>query len=68
MVTKKTKGLGRGLESLLGPQVLDRVDAALLPGDDGLPHTLALADMVAGRYQPRTRMDEGALYELAESI
>jgi ParB family chromosome partitioning protein len=24
--------------------------------------------MVAGMYQPRTRMDEGALYELAESI
>jgi ParB family chromosome partitioning protein len=24
--------------------------------------------MVAGQYQPRTRMDEGALYELAESI
>ena len=68
MVTKKTKGLGRGLESLLGPQVVERVEAALLPGDDGLPHTLALADMVAGRYQPRTRMDEGALYELAESI
>ena len=68
MVTKKTKGLGRGLQSLLGPEVVERVDAALLPGDDGLPHTLALADMVAGRYQPRTRMDEGALYELAESI
>ena len=68
MVTKKTKGLGRGLESLHGPQVLERVEAALLPGADGLPHTLALADMVAGRYQPRTRMDEGALYELAESI
>ena len=68
MVTKKTKGLGRGLESLLGPQVLERVEAALLPGDDGLPHTLALSEMVAGRYQPRTRMDEGALYELAESI
>ena len=68
MVTKKTKGLGRGLESLLGPQVVERVEAALLPGDDGLPHTLALSEMVAGRYQPRTRMDEGALYELAESI
>jgi ParB family chromosome partitioning protein len=24
--------------------------------------------MVPGQYQPRTRMDEGALYELAESI
>jgi len=27
-----------------------------------------LTEMVAGVYQPRTRMDEGALYELAESI
>ncbi|MFM1980189.1 MAG: hypothetical protein RLZ68_1454, partial [Pseudomonadota bacterium] len=27
-----------------------------------------LSDMVAGVYQPRTHMDEGALYELAESI
>ena len=33
-----------------------------------LPSTLALKVMVAGQYQPRTRMDEGALYELAESI
>jgi ParB family chromosome partitioning protein len=30
--------------------------------------SLPLADMVPGMYQPRTRMDEGALYELAESI
>ena len=29
---------------------------------------MLLADMVAGQYQPRTHMDEGALYELAESI
>ena len=66
MVTKKSKGLGRGLEALLGPQVADHT-AAPLPGD-GLPHTLALSDLVPGRYQPRTHMDEGALYELAESI
>jgi ParB family chromosome partitioning protein len=33
-----------------------------------LPSTLLLSDMVAGVYQPRTHMDEGALYELAESI
>ena len=68
MVTKKTKGLGRGLESLLGPQVVERAATELLAGDNGVPHTLALTEMVAGRYQPRTRMDEGALYELAESI
>jgi ParB family chromosome partitioning protein len=30
--------------------------------------TLLLSQMVPGMYQPRTRMDEGALYELAESI
>ena len=69
MVTKKPKGLGRGLEALLGPKVseaADNVDSSLT--SPGLPASLRLADMVAGQYQPRTRMDEGALYELAESI
>jgi ParB family transcriptional regulator, chromosome partitioning protein len=67
MVTKKTKGLGRGLEALLGPKVDDSV-AAKNAAAEGLPNTLLLSQMVAGMYQPRTRMDEGALYELAESI
>ena len=67
MVTKKTKGLGRGLEALLGPKVDDSV-AAQAAAADGLPNTLPLSQMVPGMYQPRTRMDEGALYELAESI
>jgi ParB family chromosome partitioning protein len=67
MVTKKTKGLGRGLEALLGPKVDDSV-AAQTAAADGLPSTLPLSQMVPGIYQPRTRMDEGALYELAESI
>jgi ParB family transcriptional regulator, chromosome partitioning protein len=35
---------------------------------DAMPSTLQLEQMVAGVYQPRKRMDEGALYELAESI
>src|SRR5215203_1691530 len=70
MVTKKPKGLGRGLEALLGP----KVDESAAQGGDGtgpnpgLPASLMLGDMVPGMYQPRTRMDEGALYELAESI
>ena len=64
MVTKKPKGLGRGLEALLGPKVAD----APLEAETGTPHQLRLDQMVAGIYQPRTRMDEGALYELAESI
>ncbi|MEY2622606.1 MAG: hypothetical protein RIT26_2426 [Pseudomonadota bacterium] len=65
MVTKKPKGLGRGLEALLGPKAEDAPAAA---AGDGAPRTLALDDLVPGVYQPRTRMDEGALYELAESI
>jgi ParB family chromosome partitioning protein len=65
MVTKKPKGLGRGLEALLGPRA-SASDAAT--ASDGLPNTLSLDAMVPGMYQPRTRMDEGALYELAESI
>ena len=64
MVTKKIKGLGRGLEALLGPTVNEAPTAA----DDRAPSTLSLDVMVAGVYQPRTRMDEGSLYELAESI
>ncbi len=66
MVTKKPKGLGLGLEALLGPKVDEA--AASAGANDGLPTSLPLGDLVAGQYQPRTRMDEGALYELAESI
>lgn len=65
MVTKKPKGLGLGLEALLGPKVKDEGTAG---ASDELPTTLKLAQLQPGRYQPRTRMDEGALYELAESI
>jgi ParB family chromosome partitioning protein len=69
MVTKKPKGLGRGLEALLGPTVDVSLDAdGSDTGASGQPSTLMLGDMVPGQYQPRTRMDEGALYELAESI
>ena len=62
MATKKLKGLGRGLDALLGG------------GGDfgnpelGAPSTLTVSQMQAGKYQPRTRMDEGALNELAASI
>ena len=65
MATKKPKGLGMGLEALLGPRV------SHAPADDvaaGNLRVLKLGQMQPGRYQPRTRMDEGSLYELAESI
>ena len=64
MVTKKPKGLGLGLEALLGPKVSD----APAPAPEGQPTTLKLDQLQPGKYQPRTRMDEGSLYELAESI
>lgn len=69
MATRKPKGLGRGLDALLGADT----DAVNRLGDStqtapALPNALPVSKMVAGKYQPRTRMDEGALNELAESI
>lgn len=64
MATKKLKGLGRGLEALLGGDG----DFTQQPADAGAPSSLAVTQLQAGKYQPRTRMDEGALNELAASI
>jgi len=66
MVTKKPKGLGRGLDALLGGGGSDFAEAA--PTVAGAPSVLSVERMQAGKYQPRTRMDEGALNELAASI
>ena len=66
MATKKSKGLGMGLEALLGPKVSDTPPGTA--SGDGTPSSLRLDLMQPGKYQPRTRMDEGSLYELAESI
>jgi len=56
----RPKGLGRGL------------DALLAGGNEAEPthalQTIAIDRIRAGRFQPRTRMDETALNELAESI
>ena len=67
VATKKPKGLGRGLENLLGPRIQVAAPAAESAPVD-VPNALPLDKIVPGAYQPRTRMDEGALYELAESI
>ena len=69
MVTKKPKGLGRGLDALLGPSLAgDAGEGAPAATPAGTPMMLSLDALAPGQYQPRTRMDEGALYELAESI
>ncbi len=63
--SKKPKGLGLGLEALLGPRVKEAGDA---PAMDDTPHALPVDRLLPGRYQPRTRLEEGALLELAASI
>ncbi len=60
----KKKGLGRGLEVLLGGSA----DITEALQKEPLPTVLALSKLVPGKYQPRTRMDEGALQDLASSI
>lgn len=56
---KRSKGLGRGLDALLGTDSTG-VGSAL--------STLPLARLRPGKYQPRTKMNTEALHELAESI
>ncbi|MEO8485192.1 MAG: ParB/RepB/Spo0J family partition protein [Betaproteobacteria bacterium] len=57
----RPKGLGRGLDALLAGSD----DAA--PSKEAL-RTLAIDRLMPGRYQPRTRMDDASLAELADSI
>ena len=69
MATKKT-GLGRGLEALLGgsnrsPSPTQATQAEL--AGEGL-RRIAIDELHAGKYQPRTGMDPARLTELAESI
>jgi ParB family chromosome partitioning protein len=70
MASKKPKGLGRGLEALLGADAdaIDKLGAEPAAAPVKVPSELPVKKLRAGRYQPRTRMDEGALAELAESI
>ncbi len=69
MVTKpkRPKGLGRGLDALLGEDTnaLDNL------GHDGVAGTLMqlpTSVLQAGKYQPRTLMDEDSIKSLAASI
>ncbi|MEF9978083.1 MAG: ParB/RepB/Spo0J family partition protein [Thermomonas sp.] len=63
----KKRGLGRGLEALLGPKAAaEAPQLQAMPGD--ALHTLPVDAMVPGKYQPRRSMDEARLEELAASI
>src|SRR5699024_10223854 len=69
MATKKTRGLGRGLDSLLGTDstIIQSLGENSGP-QAGEPAEMALSAIKPGVYQPRTAMDEQALEELADSI
>jgi ParB family chromosome partitioning protein len=56
----KPKGLGRGLDALLGDDNTSSRNDAMA--------TLPVGSIRPGKYQPRTRMDQQALAELAASI
>ena len=58
-MVKPNKGLGRGLDALLSGNVKET---------DDILRELKVGQLKPGRYQPRSRMDEASLNELAASI
>ena len=58
----KHKGLGRGLDALLGGSSRERAR------EEEQLVQLAATALQPGKYQPRTRMDQASLRELADSI
>ncbi len=72
---KQGKGLGRGLSSLMGEAAKAEIVpvAATAPvvaigGDMSAAIQLPVAQLRAGKYQPRRQFDEEALSELSDSI
>jgi ParB family chromosome partitioning protein len=57
----RQKGLGRGLDALLDKE-------AVAAGAGEMQATVRVDRLERGRYQPRTRMDEASLQDLAASI
>ena len=58
----ETKRLGRGLEALLGPVSREQAEAS------GALRELPMTSVRPNPYQPRTRMDEAELTDLANSM
>ena len=71
MSAAKKRGLGRGLDALLGPKgavTPVTVAAVAEPQPGEVLRKLPIDQLQPGKYQPRTAMDPGKLTELAESI
>ncbi|WCE05475.1 ParB/RepB/Spo0J family partition protein [Pseudoxanthomonas sp. JBR18] len=66
MSAPKKRGLGRGLEALLGPKGAETPPTEVQPGET--LRTVPVGELQPGRYQPRQAMDPAKLDELADSI
>src|SRR5688572_6863018 len=67
MSVAKKRGLGRGLEALLGPKAA--AEAPVLEATEGdVLRSLPVDSLTPGKYQPRKHWDQDKLSELAESI
>jgi len=65
------KGLGKGLAALMSDEVVaptHPAPAAAAEPAKGPVSTLPIAQLQAGKYQPRHRFDDEVLHELADSI
>ena len=65
-MSTKARGLGRGLDALLGTGNKGAKADEPAPGD--VLKTLPIGQLQAGKYQPRQHFEASALDELAESI
>ncbi|KRG82675.1 chromosome partitioning protein ParB, partial [Stenotrophomonas daejeonensis] len=71
MSAPKKRGLGRGLDALLGPKgAVTPVSVAAVaePQPGEVLRKLGIDQLQPGKYQPRREMDEAKLSELSESI
>jgi ParB family transcriptional regulator, chromosome partitioning protein len=66
MSAPKKRGLGRGLEALLGPKAAATAPPEAQPGER--LRQIPVKQLQPGKYQPRMGMDPAKLSELAESI
>jgi len=70
-MTVKKRGLGRGLDALLGPKggsTPVNVAAVAQPQPGEVLRRIKVSELQPGKYQPRREMDSSKLDELADSI
>ncbi|KRG58700.1 chromosome partitioning protein ParB [Stenotrophomonas koreensis] len=70
-MTAKKRGLGRGLDALLGPKGATtpvNVAAVAQPQPGEVLRRIKVSELQPGKYQPRREMDSSKLDELADSI